>query len=447
MRRLALAVVLALVPPAASRAQAARSITLPTWSQQIAMREGWLERRHAMLLPMMRRHGIAMWIVATEEFHDDPLAEYVAPPRPYTGNRDFFVFVDAGDAGLRRFAITGYAEENLGRFFESPAEPVSAAKRLAELYATYHPAHIGLGIGGQRGVTRSLTHDTYELLAKAMGPEAVSRFTSAADLIEEYLDTRLPEERAPYTMLVALTEELAERALSNEVIVPGTTTVGDVRRWLYDAMWASGVRTWFQPDLRLQRAGAARATSRGFLAVAPESTVIRPGDVVHQDFGVSAMGLSTDWQKMAYVLRPGERAVPPGLAAAMRNTNLLQDALMLRYSRPGRLVSDVYDSTMAEMHERGIEAQIYSHPIGNQGHGLGAAIDFRAAQRPELGADGKRLRAGSYISIELNTRTPVPEWDGASVYVMMEDDAYLTDDGWRSFRPRQTSWYLIRSGK
>jgi Xaa-Pro aminopeptidase len=384
-----------------------------------------------------------MWIVATEEFHDDPLAEYVAPPRPYAGNRDFFVFIDAGDS-LRRVAITGYSEETLTRFFESPDEPVPPAQRLAQLYAQYRPARIGIAIGGSRGVTRSLTHDTYEFLATAMGDEARARFVSAAPLIEEYLDTRIPEERESYTALVALTEEITARALSNEVITPDHTTVGDVRRWLYDAVWANGVRTWFQPDLRVQRRGGAGGTSRGFLAVAAESTVIRRGDVVHVDFGVSAMGLSTDWQKMAYVLRDGERDVPAGLKVAMANTNALQDALMLRHSRPDALVSDVYSATMAEMKERGIDAQIYSHPIGAQGHGLGAAIDFRAAQRPELGAQGKRLREGSYLSVELNTRTAVPEWGGQQVFVMMEDDAYLTPAGWRFFRPRQTSWYLIR---
>src|SRR5438132_14275658 len=104
-------VLLTLLATPRAHAQLARSVTLPSWSQQIATREHWLERRHAMLLPMMRRHGIAMWIVATEEFHDDPLAEYVAPPRPYAGNRDFFVFIDAGDAGLRKVAVTGYSEE------------------------------------------------------------------------------------------------------------------------------------------------------------------------------------------------------------------------------------------------------------------------------------------------------------------------------------------------
>jgi hypothetical protein len=417
---------------------------LPSWSEQIAVREGWLARRHEMLAGMMRRHGVQMWIVVNEEFHDDPLTQFIAPPRPYTGNRDFFIFVDTGGPALRKVAVTGYSEDNLKRFFESPDEPRPISVVLPELYDRYRPARIALGTGGRRGATRSLTHDSYVDIVNLLGPEGRERVTSAADLIEEYLDTRIPEEAPYYARAVHLTEVLARRALSNEVIVPGRTTVGDVRRWLFDAMWANGVRTWFQPDLRVQRPGMVRATSRGFLAVAPESVTIQRGDVVHLDFGISVMGFDTDWQKMAYVLKPGERDVPAGLKQAMRNTNTLQDVLMKRYSRPGALVSDVYDSTMAEMKRLGITAQVYSHPIGNQGHGLGAAIDFRSAQRPELGAQGKRLRRGSYISIELNTRTPVPEWGGQEVFVMMEDDAHLTDDGWVFFRPRQESWYLVR---
>lgn len=417
---------------------------IPSWSEQIRIREGWLEKRHAMLLDMMRKHDVQMWIVVNEEFHDDPLSQYVAPPRPYTGNRDFFLFVDTGGPQLRRVAVTGYSEDNLKRFFESPDEPKPINIVLPELVDRHQPKRIALNYGGRRGVTRSLTRDTYVDLVNLLGPEAQKRVVSAADLIEEYLDTRIPEEMEYYTRAVQLTESLARRALSNEVITPGRTTVGDVRNWLYDAMWAAGVRTWFQQDLRVQRRGMTKASSRGFLAVAPESTVIRRGDVVHLDFGISVMGFDTDWQKMAYVLRPGERDVPAGLKVAMKNSNTLQDVLMKTYSRPGALVSDVYDSTMAEMKRRGITAMIYSHPIGNQGHGLGAAIDFRSAQRPELGATGKRLRKGSYISIELNTRTPVPEWDGQEVFVMFEDDAHLTDDGWVFFRPRQESWYLIR---
>ena len=36
------------------------------------VREGWLEQRHAILLDMMRRHGVGMWIIVNEEFHNDP---------------------------------------------------------------------------------------------------------------------------------------------------------------------------------------------------------------------------------------------------------------------------------------------------------------------------------------------------------------------------------------
>ncbi len=55
----------------------------------------------------------------------------------------------------------------------------------------------------------------------------------------------------------------------------------------------------------------------------------------------------------------------------------------------------------------------------------------------------QRLRPGSYMSIELNTGTVVPEWGGKKVFVMMEDCAYLTADGYRFFRPRQEVFFLI----
>ena len=152
------------------------------------------------------------------------------------------------------------------------------------------------------------------------------------------------------------------------------------------------------------------------------------------------MGFSTDWQKMAYVLKPGEKDAPDGLKKAMANTNTLQEALMSA-SRPGKVAGDVYKEIMDEMTKRGIEAKVYSHPIGYQGHGLGAGLDYRAAQ--QSASEGKRLRKGSYIAIELNSVTAVPEWDGQKVFVMMEDDAYLTDDGFKTFLPRQTNYYLI----
>lgn len=437
------AVALAVVA-AGGRLAAQQPAVVPPISRQLAVREGWLAKRHDLLLPMMRRHGIAMWIVVNEEFKDDPVVPTIAPPRPYAGNRDFFVLVDDG-AGLQRFSITGYPEENLKTLFQPMPEGRNPGKMLAELYQRFQPKTIGLAIDGSRGVTRGLSHATYELLRTWMGPDATSRFTSAAGLIDEYFDTRIPEEMETYTHLVAITDQIARQALSDAVVKPGKTTVGDIRRFLFDEYHRRGATTWFQPDVRVQRQSAAdlevgkHAATPSAPGPALEGTVIERGDVIHIDMGIRAMGFDTDWQKMAYVLKPGERDVPAGLKKAMANTNALQDAVMLTCSRPGRLNTEVFDCAMAEMRTKGIEAQIYSHPIGFQGHGLGAGIASGSA----AGRPGVPLRLGSYISIELNTATAVPEWGGKKVYVMMEDDAHLTETGWRFFQPRQEQWYLI----
>jgi len=411
--------------------------------EQQAVRETWLKKRlDTMLLPMMRQQKIEMWIVSNEEFHADPVTAYIAPPLPYVGRRDFFIFADRGGDKLDRLALVRYSEEHLKYFFEvlnPPGRDIAAT--LRRVVEERNPKTIALNMGGTRGATNGLTNDAYKFLMETLGPDYVSRFVSAAPLIVEYMDTRLPEELEHYRTTVALTDGLTQRAFSNEVITPGKTTVGDVRWWFLQQVNSFGLDVWFQPDLRIQRQNQETGKTQQFLSVAEESAVIQRGDVIHIDCGLNYLGLSTDWQKMGYVLRPGEKDAPEGLKRALMNTNKLQDALFT-HIRPGAKGFEVYDATMADMKNLGIEAMIYSHSVGNQGHALGASIDFR---RPATGAPIEPpFREGSYTSIELNTTTTVPEWGGQKVTIMMEDDAYLTRGGMKWFRPRQTAFYLIR---
>ena len=414
---------------------------LLTVREQQALRESWLKKRlDTVLLPIMRRQKIDMWIVVNEEFHADPVTEYIAPPLPYVGRRDFFVFADRGGDKLDRIAVVRYPEEHLKYFFEISNPPGrEIGPTLRRLVEERKPKTIALNMGGTRGATNGLTQDSFKYLSEALGSEYSSRFVPAAPLIIEYLDTRIPEELETYRTAVAVTDLLTRRAFSNEVITPGKTTVGDVRWWFLQQVNNLGLGVWFQPDLRVQRHSQEPGKTQQFLSVAEESTVIQRGDVIHIDCGVNYMGLSTDWQKMGYVLRTGEKDAPEGLKKALVNTNRLQDALFT-HIRPGMKGSDVYDATMADMKKLSIEAMIYSHSVGNQGHALGASIDFR---RP-ADVSEPPFREGSYTSIELNTSTAVPEWGGQKVTIMMEDDAYLTTEGMKWFRPRQTAFYLIR---
>lgn len=411
---------------------------------QVALRERWLKTRlDTMLLPMMRRHNVSIWIVTNEEFHPETVVPFIAPPIPYQGRRDFFIFTDRGSNKLERIALVRYPDEHLRWFFEvinPPGREIQST--LKKIVEERNPKTIALNFGSTRGATNGLTYDAHKFLSETLGTEFAQRFVSAAPLIVEYLDTRLPDELEHYRKAVELTDIITQRAFSNEVITPGKTTVGDVRYWWLQQMNDKGLDTWFHPDLRVQRKNQETGKTQQFLSVADESVVIQRGDVIHIDCGLNYLGLSTDWQKMGYVLRRGEKDVPDGLKRAFANTLRLQDALF-SHIKPGAWGYDVYDATMADMKAAGIEAMIYSHSIGNQGHGLGASVDFR---RPVAGTVSLEppFREGSYTSIELNTSTPVPEWGGQKVTIMAEDDAYLTKEGMKWFRPRQTGFYVIR---
>ena len=438
------AITLSLLAPLAAQNRSNEPIPkmprLLTQREQMDVREQWLQKRlGTLLLPMMKRQGIDVWIVVNEEFHSDPVTEQIVPPIPMVGRRDIFVFIDRGER-LERVAIVRYLEERLKNHYTvlNPSRSESAAV-LKKLIDDRDPKTIAINTGGPRGQQNGLTHDGYKYLAETLGPESEKKFVSSEKLLTEFLDTRLPEEYPEYQKAVLATDVITRRAFSNEVITPGKTTVGDVRWWMLQQVNDLGLGIWFQADLRVQRRSKQTGLTQQFLSTADESVVLERGDLIHVDFGLIYMGLNTDWQKHAYLLKPGEKDAPAGLKAALKNTNRLQD-ILFSHARAGMTGGDVYDATMAQCKKEGIDAMIYSHPIGTQGHGLGAAIDFRRS----TGNDADRLRMGSYTAIELNSSTLVPEWDNQKVTIMAEDDAVMTDKGFQFIRPRQTEFYLIK---
>ncbi|MGB7202019.1 MAG: M24 family metallopeptidase [Pyrinomonadaceae bacterium] len=408
--------------------------------QQMDVREQWLMKRlGSLLLPMMKRHGIEMWLVVNEEFNSDPVTEHIVPPIPIVGRRDIFIFIDQGQR-IERIAMLRYDEERLRNHyrFVMPARD-KFGEELRKIVEERNPKSIALNIGGTRGQQSGLSHDSYRFLADALGADNEKKFVSAADFLTEFFDTRLPEELIEYEKAVLATDIITRRAFSSEVITPGKTTVGDVRWWMIEQVNRLGLSVWFQPDLRIQRKQTETGSTGQFLSTAKEAEIIQPGDLLHVDFGLNYMGLSTDWQKHAYVLGQGELDAPAGLKAALKNTNKLQDALF-SVARVGMTGAEVYGQAMAEMKRQNIAAMIYSHPLGTHGHGLGPSIDFRGT----VGGGGNRILPGSYMSIELNTSTTVPEWGDQKVTIMAEDDAVMTSSGYKFIRPRQTEFYIIR---
>ncbi len=145
----------------------ARADSLPqllSVREQLTVRERWLKTRlDTMLLPMMRRHKVGMWIVTNEEFHPETVVPYIAPPIPYEGRRDFFIFTDRGGNKLERIALVRYPEEHLSLFFEvlnPPGRDIQST--LKKVVEERNPTTIALNFGGTRGATNGLTYEAHK---------------------------------------------------------------------------------------------------------------------------------------------------------------------------------------------------------------------------------------------------------------------------------------------
>jgi hypothetical protein len=126
--------------------------------------------------------------------------------------------------------------------------------------------------------------------------------------------------------------------------------------------------TWFHPDVSV-------IGENGPFDMSSEAPVIGYGDLLHVDFGVTAMGMNTDTQHMAYVLRPGqtEADIPVGYLEGLKQVNRLQD-IVKGNMVPGATGNSVLAKSLKDMKNEGFNGRVYCHPIGDWGHAAGALI-------------------------------------------------------------------------
>lgn len=430
---------------------AADSAILPSSLRaQAAMQQSWLQARLNDNLPvLMRKHGVSMWIVACREYAEDPAFFSLVSPTVFAARRTtLYVFNDLGPSKpLERFALGGDSNGGLYTVYRDPDAPTheiygdSQWQVLRKLVNSRHPQNIAVDVSETHAFSDGLTVGMQERLMAALGPENAKRVIHAENLALEYQELRVPPMLPTYREMMTIVHKLIAKAFSNEVITPGKTTDEDVVWWLRQQVNDMGFGTWFHPSVMVQCAGARQGLD--FLHKTG-GIVIERGDVLHTDFGITAMRLNTDTQHMGYVLRPGETDVPPGLKQALHNGNRLQNIVLERL-RPGRTGNEILKDSLHAMHEAGIKGTIYSHPIGDHGHAAGPLIGLWDHQEGVSGRGDVQVLPMSWFSIELSAWTPVPEWNNQEVQMGLEEDAAVDASGHASWvLSHQTEFHLVR---
>ena len=429
-----------------------------TLREMAVKQQRWLELRMERTLPaLMRRAGVDMWVVPMREYAEDPLFTAITSPTTFAARRrTIYVFFDKGPKdGIEKLALGGTSQGNIFKAVRSmKAVPAPAAgsrsnDRTAELWGDEQwsvlkqvieerqPKKIAVNTSRTFAFADGLSSGERQGMLEALGASWTSKIVNAEALAVDMIASRQPEEEVEFNNLNRVAWEIIQEAFSNKVITPGVTRTEDVVWWMRQRLADLGLTTWFQPSVEVQR-------QFGVGELVGPNPIIMKGDVLHCDFGVTAMGLNTDTQHMAYVLRDGETDVPAGLKRALLMSNKLQD-ITIEELKPGRTGNEVLAASLARMKKDGIDGTLYSHPIGLHGHGAGALIGLWDYQDGVPGRGDHKVIPGMWYSIELQATTKVPEWNDQPVRSAQEEDIIIDAQGKvRWGYKRQSAFHVIR---
>ncbi len=305
---------------------------------------------------------------------------------------------------------------------------------LARMVRERNPRRIAVNISREINFSDGLTAGEWEQMEESLG-DLAGRVVREPLLALDYLAMRVPGMTPTYRHMQAIVHEIIATAFSNAVIEPGKTTTEEVVWWMRQRVHDLGLGSWFQPSVSIQRRGVEMGDS-----ITP---VILRGDVLHCDFGIVNMGMTTDTQHMAYVLLEGESRAPAGLEKALSNANRLQD-ILLEETRVGRSGNEILVSVLNTMRIEDLDGTMYTHPIGDHGHGAGPLIGLWDYQNGVPGRGDPLVIPAMWFSTELQVTTPVTEWDGQRVRMALEEEAEVTAEGeMRWSLRRQTELHLV----
>jgi len=411
-----------------------------------------LEWRLNNILPqIMRREGIDLWLVICFEYDEDPVyLSLVTRPNMHARRLSILLFHDHPKEGFKKLTANWHGSSTCGPMYANVFTEEYRSKganaqftAVADYIKKYDPKKIGINYAEHWDYHDDFSHGTglsafhKAKLEKALDPKFISRLVSAEKVCIGWYETRSPQELNLYRHICGIGHDLIKEFFSNKVIVPGVTTTQDVVWWIRQRINELGLETWFQPSIGIGRSPQDAAV------YGKDDNVIRRGDLLHCDVGISYLGLCTDMQHNAYVCRIDEEDAPQGIRELLKRGNRLQE-ILLDECKTGRKGNEILQEALKKAGAEGLNPRIYAHPIGFYGHGSGMMIGMTEKQDFVPGTGEHALYPNTVYSIELSVAYDIPEWKNTRVSMGLEEEAVFTKESCRWVDGYPTAFYLIR---
>ncbi|KAK0230716.1 hypothetical protein IW262DRAFT_424435 [Armillaria fumosa] len=405
---------------------------LPSLREQAEILNGWTSERIVRIPLLLQKYDVDAWLMCQREYAEDTIWWSIKNATAYDVHRRTVVLFHTNTSSLQDQPNPLVWIDNTGQVW------TDLHKRLA----SYDPKRITINVDQNIAFSGGMHVGEMRVLEEELGSKWMSRMVNVPMLAIEYVSYKVSGQIQYYRDMQEVIWAMLEEGFSHKIINPGVTSTTDLEWWFREKMLTLNVTTWNQPRIFV-------TTPASFPGWSGSDDIIKEGDLLHIDFGITAMGMNTDTQHLAYVLRTseGETDAPEGLKAGLKKGNRMQD-VVLENMKAGLTGNEVLQRCLEQMKLEDIEGQIYSHPIGDWGHDAGAVMGFTNFPEhvPVLGE--LPILPNTYYSIELFATHFVPERN-ETLRFLLEENAYWNagTEAWQFVRGRQERFHLIDQRK
>ena len=407
--------------------------------ERAILKDELLEDRFQNLLPqLMDDADLDMWLLISREYNEDPVLKTMLPATWLNARRRTMIlfYRNKEQNTMERIAVARY---DIGKSIKSAwnkEEEPNQWKALSAIIAERNPNKIGINYSKNFALADGLVKTDYEELLENLPDLLTSKLVSAEKLAIAWIETRTEKEMNLFKKLVTITHDIIDDAFSEKVIIPGKTTTEDVVWFMRQKVTDMGLETWFHPTIDLQRSNQKLKSHIYSFSKGDTDKVIQKGDLLHCDFGITYIGLNTDCQQHAYVLKDEETEVPEFLAMAFKKGNRLQDILTTTM-KEGKTGNEILLSSLSTAKSEGLRPSIYTHPLGKYGHSAGTTIGMWDSQGGVPFKGDYSLHKNTAYAIELNVTVSISEWQ-KDIRIMLEEAGFYGDNFFDYVNERQT---------